>query len=144
MAWLRAMRLDAAIASAVSSGASLLGVCVGHQLLFERSAEGDDPRGLSLLEGNVTRLEGYLPVPQIGWNAVSCRGPLFDGIESGTPFYFINSYAVKDAADETASAYYGGRFTAAAQKGRVFGVQFHPEKSSSAGLRILRNFLKWN
>jgi glutamine amidotransferase len=141
MQWLRETGIEAAIGEAVSNGAFLLGVCVGHQLLFEESEELEATRGLGLVRGAVRRFDGALPVPQIGWNGVNTRGPLFDGIASGTPFYFVNSYAVRDADDEIASADYNGRFTAAVQRGRVFGVQFHPEKSSTAGLQVLRNFV---
>ena len=141
MQWLRETHIDTAIADAVSRGAYLLGICVGHQLLFDTSSEHGTTRGLGLVRGDVLRFAGVLPVPQIGWNRVSMRGPLFDGIADGTPLYFVNSYAARDASDEIASAEYNGRFTAAVQRERVFGVQFHPEKSSSAGLRVLRNFI---
>lgn len=141
MQWLRETGIDAAIGDAVARDASLLGICVGHQLLFDESEEMTSTRGLGLLRGAVRRFEGALPVPQIGWNGVATQGPLFDGIASGTPFYFVNSYAVRGADDEIASAEYNGRFTAAVQRERVFGVQFHPEKSSTAGLRVLRNFV---
>lgn len=139
--WLRATGIDTAIADAVARGAFLLGICVGHQLLFDSSTEGESTRGLGLVRGAVRRFDGALPVPQIGWNRVSMRGPLFEGVAYGTPFYFVNSYAARGADDEIASADYNGRFTAAVQRERVFGVQFHPEKSSAAGLRVLRNFV---
>lgn len=139
--WLRETNIDRAIIEAVANGVSLLGICVGHQLLFDVSGEIELTRGLGLLRGEVQRFDGALPVPQIGWNRLSMRGPLFDGIAYGTPFYFVNSYAVRGADDEIACADYNGRFTAAVQRERVFGVQFHPEKSSAAGLRVLRNFL---
>lgn len=139
--WLRATGIDAAIIDAVARGAFLLGICVGHQLLFDSSDEVESTRGLGLVGGAVRRFDGALPVPQIGWNRVSMRGPLFEGIASGTPFYFVNSYAARGAGDEIASADYNGPFTAAVQRERVFGVQFHPEKSSAAGLRVLRNFV---
>lgn len=139
--WLRSTNIDTAIAGAVARGAFLLGICVGHQLLFDSSDEGTATRGLGLVRGAVRRFDGALPVPQIGWNRTSTRGPLFEGIASETPFYFVNSYAARGAEDEIASADYNGRFTAAVQRERVFGVQFHPEKSSSAGLRVLRNFV---
>jgi glutamine amidotransferase len=141
MQWLRDTHIGDAIADAVSRGAFLLGICVGHQLLFDASDEHGATRGLGLLRGEVRRFEGALPVPQIGWNRVSTRGPLFDGIADETSFYFVNSYAVRAADDEIASAEYNGRFTAAVQRERLFGVQFHPEKSSTAGLRVLRNFI---
>jgi glutamine amidotransferase len=146
MSWLTENGIDAAIRAAVEGGASLLGICVGHQLLFDASHEMGITQGLGLVPGEVRQFDGPLPVPQIGWNAVrmvSEAQPLFDGIADGAPFYFVNSYAAIDAPDEIARADYAGPFTAAVQRGRVFGVQFHPEKSSHAGLRVLRNFVAW-
>jgi glutamine amidotransferase len=142
MQWLTTSGIDAAIHDAVKRGASLLGVCVGHQLLFDVSHEMGSTRGLGLVNGEVRKFDGILPVPQIGWNRVATRGPLFNGVEDDV-FYFVNSYAAMNARDEIASADYGGPFTAAVQRERVFGVQFHPEKSSAAGLRVLRNFIAW-
>jgi imidazole glycerol-phosphate synthase subunit HisH len=143
MTWLEATGIDAAIRDAVAEGAFLLGICVGHQLLFDVSSEHRVTRGLGLVRGSVDRFAGALPVPQIGWNRVAGRGPLFEGVE-GEAFYFVNSYAARDAEDESATADYDGPFTAAVQRERVFGVQFHPEKSSTAGLRVLRNFVQCN
>ena len=142
-AWLAETGLDRALLQATNRGAWLLGICVGHQLLFDSSEEMGTTRGLGLVRGDVRRFAGALPVPQIGWNRVSARGPLFDGVEREA-FYFVNSYAARGAASEIASADYDGPFTAAVQRGRVFGVQFHPEKSSRAGLRVLRNFVACN
>ncbi len=143
--WLRNRAIDDAIRAAVSRGASLLGICVGHQLLFDVSHEMGETAGLALLRGEVRSFDGVLPVPQIGWNRVDFSvNPLFANVPSGTPFYFVNSYAVWSAPDEIARADYGGSFTAAVQSERVFGVQFHPEKSSVAGLQLLRNFVAWN
>lgn len=158
MHWLEEQRIDSALRRAVSRGASLLGICVGHQLLFDVSYEMGTTRGLGLIQGEVRRFDSDLPVPQIGWNRVTFRGapatsparadaevasaPLFDNIEDGTSFYFVNSYAARSGENEIARADYGGSFTAAVQSGRVFGVQFHPEKSSTAGLRVLRNFVE--
>lgn len=140
MSWVVANRIDAALRDAVSRGASLLGICVGHQLLFESSNEMGITAGLGLIKGQVRKLECTLPVPQIGWNRVDFRStPLFDG--AGT-FYFVNSYAASGVDSEVASATYGSPFTAAIQSGNVFGVQFHPEKSSTAGLNVLRNFVE--
>jgi len=143
MAWLRETHIDAALHDAVANGASLLGICVGHQLLFDSSDEMGITRGLGFIRGEIRKFEGALPVPQIGWNRVRARGPLFDGVESEA-FYFVNSYAARGVESEIASADYNGPFTAAVQQGRVFGVQFHPEKSSTAGLRVLRNFVACN
>lgn len=142
MRWLLEHRIDAAIRDAVDGGASLLGICVGHQLLFDVSHEMGTTPGLGLVRGEVQKYAGRLPVPQIGWNRVSARGPLFEGVEEGV-FYFVNSYAASGAPSEIARADYGGPFTAAVQNGRVFGVQFHPEKSSAAGLQVLRNYIAW-
>jgi imidazole glycerol-phosphate synthase subunit HisH len=144
MRWLEENRIDIAIRAAVANGASLLGVCVGHQLLFDVSHEMGTTAGLGLVRGEVHKFEGTLPVPQIGWNRIQSAkdGALFEGVENGV-FYFVNSYAASNAPDEIARADYGGPFTAAVQRDRIFGVQFHPEKSSAAGLRVLRNFVSW-
>lgn len=144
MRWLEETRIDAALREAAANGAFLLGICIGHQVLFDLSSEMGVTRGLGLISGEVRRFDGVLPVPQIGWNRVRGRGPLFDDIPYATPFYFVNSYAARGADHEIASADYNGTFTAAVQRERVFGVQFHPEKSSAAGLRVLRNFVACN
>lgn len=143
MTWLEETHLDSAIREAVANDAFLLGICVGHQLLFEVSYEMGVTRGLGLVRGEVRQFEGPLPVPQIGWNRVTARGPLFGGVESEA-FYFVNSYAARGVDSEIGQADYNGAFTAAIQQRRIFGVQFHPEKSSSAGLRVLRNYLACN
>jgi len=142
MRWLTENNIDTAIRDAVNNGASLLGICVGHQLLFDSSSEMGNTPGLGLVRGDVRQFDGVLPVPQIGWNRVAARGPLFEGVENDV-FYFVNSYAAMNTPDEIARGDYGGNFTAAVQRDRVFGVQFHPEKSSAAGLRVLRNYVAW-
>ena len=146
MRWLTEHAIDRAIHCAIEQGASLLGICVGHQLLFDVSHEMGVTPGLGLLRGEVRKFDGLLPVPQIGWNRVETggrdRSGLFRGIPEGTPFYFVNSYAASNVASEIARADYGAPFTAAAGEGRVSGLQFHPEKSSTAGLRVLRNYLE--
>ena len=141
MRWLRENHIDEAIHRAVSRHASLLGICVGHQLLFDASHEMGITPGLALIRGEVRKFEGPLTVPQIGWNRVRfTKNPLFEGTAA---FYFVNSYAAFGAQSEIARADYAGAFTAAVQSGRIFGVQFHPEKSSAAGLQLLRNFVQW-
>lgn len=143
MNWLVEETIAPAILAAAERGSAILGICVGHQLLFESSEEMGETRGLGLLRGRVRRLPDLLPVPQIGWNRVRASGAaLFAGIAEETPFYFVNSYAASEAEAEIASADYGGSFTAAVQQGRICGVQFHPEKSSTAGLHVLRNFVE--
>jgi glutamine amidotransferase len=139
MRWLEETAIDAAIKRAVDGGAALLGICVGHQLLFDVSYEMGTTPGLGLVRGEVRKFEGPLPVPQIGWNAVASDAALVPRAS----FYFVNSYAAPDSPHAIARADYGGPFVAAVQNGRVFGVQFHPEKSSSAGLQVLRNFVAW-
>lgn len=135
-----------AIRDKVDGGSPVLGICLGMQVLFERSEESPGASGLGLLKGSVKRLRprGGLPVPQMGWNSVKFKGasPLFEGLNDGDYFYFAHSYAcVPKARKEWAgSTDYGGRVCAAVQQGSLFGVQFHPEKSGPSGLKILENF----
>lgn len=141
MDWLRRSGIDLALRDAAGDGAPLLGICVGHQALFESSDEMGVNAGLGLVRGRVSKLATSLPIPQIGWNRVAFKeSPLFEGIERDTPFYFVNSFVAADVPDEIAFADYGTRFTAAIHKDNIYGVQFHPEKSSAPGLRVLRNF----
>lgn len=144
MTWLGESGVSDAIQSAVEHGSSLLGICLGHQLLFEESEEMGPTRGLGLLEGKVRRFPAGVRVPKIGWNRVDAKDdPLFRGVEDGSSFYFVHSYRVEDVVreEEIATAEYGGRYNVAARKGSVCGVQFHPEKSSKAGLQLLSNFV---
>lgn len=141
--WLEQKRIDEALAQQQRSGGALLGICVGHQLLFEQSSEMGDRRGLGLARGTVRRYETELPVPQIGWNRVFVdrNSTLFRGVDEDD-FYFVNSYRSDDATDAVGQSTYGDSFVAAIERGRLYGVQFHPEKSSHAGLRVLRNFVE--
>jgi len=140
----RELGFDALVAERLEEGIPMLGICLGLQLLFDSSTELGGGEGLGLLSGEVTAIEaGELKVPHIGWSPVHWEQPsaLSDGIEDGTPFYFVHSFAPRPAADQLlGSAEYGERFACAAQRGLLFGVQFHPEKSSAAGLRLLSNF----
>ncbi len=139
--------LDDAIRSFVDFGKPFLGICVGLQLLFEESEESPGVKGLGILNGKIKRFPSSdsLKVPQIGWNNIySVKGRLFDGIPEDSYFYFVHSYYL-DATDPgivTSKALYGTEFDASVEKGNVFATQFHPEKSSDSGLRILANFLK--
>jgi len=141
---IRELRLDELIAERRDEGVPILGICLGLQLLFESSAELGRAAGLRLLEGPVGELEAEgLKVPHIGWEPVRWerKSRLTDGIPSETPFYFVHSFAPRPYAEDLlGSAVYGARFACAAERDNVFGVQFHPEKSSAAGLRLLSNF----
>jgi glutamine amidotransferase len=140
----RADGLDELIAERAGSGTPILGICLGLQLLFERSEELGGATGLGLLPGEVVGLDAPgLKVPHIGWEPVRWEreSRLVEGIPSGTPFYLVHSFAPRAAAADTlGTAEYGTRFACAAERDNVFGVQFHPEKSSAAGLRLLANF----
>lgn len=122
----------------------LLGVCLGMQLLHERSEEGD-ASGLGLLDGHVRRLKSFegRPVPHMGWSRIrpSKECLLMEGVGYGEFFYFAHSYACPLSEATVAVADYGEPFAAAAQRGNFFGCQFHPERSGAAGARVLENFL---
>ena len=136
------------------AGKPVLGICLGLQLFFERSAESPGVAGLGLLPGSVELFQGPsfgarggLKVPHMGWNSLSLAQPhpLFQGLPEESHVYFVHSfYVVPQAPEEVlATSVYGHRFCAAAGRGRIAGCQFHPEKSQTAGLQILRNFLAW-
>jgi len=136
------------IGAAVRAGTPLLGICLGMQWLFEGSDEAPDVPGLGVLPGRVTRLRGNaeerLKIPHVGWNALDFRGTarILAGLEPRAHVYFTHSFAAPVTADCVAAASHAETFAAVVERGNVFGVQFHPEKSSEAGLRIMRNFLE--
>jgi imidazole glycerol-phosphate synthase subunit HisH len=138
--------LDELVAGRIEAGVPVLGICLGMQLLFESSVENEGASGLSLLDGIVAPLEanGY-KVPHIGWSPVHWEhaSQLTEGLGEETPFYFVHSYAPRPSAgdDVLGTAAYGKRFACAVERPPLYGVQFHPEKSSSAGLRLLSNFI---
>jgi glutamine amidotransferase len=133
----------AAILDAVKRHTPLLGVCLGLQYLFEGSDEAPDVRGLGLFPGRCTRLPPRLKVPHVGWNALSTRrrSLLLHGIRDGTQVYFTHSYAAPITRVAVATTEHGARFASAVEADLVFGVQFHPEKSSNAGLQVLHAFV---
>lgn len=136
--------LDKVIIENVKAGKPLLGICLGMQLLMSNSEEGGLYRGLNLVEGSVVRFRGNLKVPQVGWNQIKIQKPhpLLEGIPDGSNFYFVHSYYVNPVEKEVEIALtdYGTTFPSIIAKGNVYGIQFHPEKSSYPGLRILKNY----
>ena len=153
MRYLRESGLEQAVRDAAQSK-PLLAVCIGEQMLFDRSEEGDTP-GLGLFSGDVVRFlpdmpgsNGRLKVPHMGWNRVRQSKPhaLWNGINDQSWFYFVHSYYVAPREKEliTGETTYGGTFTCAVARDNIFATQFHPEKSAAAGLRIYENFTRWN
>ena len=144
---LAASGLEKGIRTALESGARLLGLCLGFQLLFDASEEFGTTPGLGLLRGRIAPFPPGARVPHVGWNRLETEGatagPLLERLPGGTYVYFVHSFRPEgvDPADVAAWCDHGGRFVAAARRGNVWGCQFHPEKSSSAGRRILENFL---
>jgi glutamine amidotransferase len=143
----RELGLDELVAGRIEAGVPVLGICLGLQLLFESSVENEGASGLALLGGMVGPLEanGY-KVPHIGWSPVRWEhdSRLTEGLDEETPFYFVHSFAPRPAAgdDVLGTAAYGERFACAVERPPLYGVQFHPEKSSAAGLRLLSNFVQ--
>ncbi len=145
---LRASGLADVVVSEAENGKPLLGVCLGMQLLFDRSFEYGEHKGLGLIKGEVKPLRGYVPeglkIPQMGWNSLvfgNQPGPLLKYVKNGDFVYFVHSYYAAGCGDSViAVTDYGAPVTAAVQRGNVFGCQFHPEKSGEVGLNILRAF----
>jgi imidazole glycerol-phosphate synthase subunit HisH len=135
--------LDQPLADRARAGGPLLGLCLGMQLLFERSSEHEGAAGLGLLPGEVTALLAP-KLPHIGWNLVGFEreSALTDGLGEAAAFYHVHSFACRpsDEADVIGRAEYGERFVSIVERGALFGTQFHPEKSSLDGLALLRNF----
>jgi glutamine amidotransferase len=141
----RELDLQALMAERIEAGTPVLGICLGMQLLFERSSELGGADGLGFLRGDVATLQtGGLKLPQIGWNSVAWGrpAPLLEGLPNPCAFYHVHSFAPRpaDGVDVLGTAEYGSEFVSAVGRGAVHGVQFHPEKSGEAGLRLLANF----
>ncbi|HEU0094628.1 MAG TPA: imidazole glycerol phosphate synthase subunit HisH [Vicinamibacteria bacterium] len=137
--------LVSVLREAVEQGRTLLGICIGMQLLFEESEEHGRHRGLGFLPGRVRRLEGDMPIPHVGWNQLhpTRPHPMLEGVADGAHVYFVHSYWCDAPAEVVlAETDYGARFPAIVGRGNVLGVQFHPEKSQAVGLRLMENFVR--
>ena len=150
IAKLRETGLDKVVLEEAANGKPLMGICLGMQLLFERSLEYGDHEGLGLIQGEIRPIAEVIPeglkIPHIGWNALSFgekKHPLFRDLQEGDCVYFVHSYCGVNCTESViATAEYGAQVTAAVAKGNVMGCQFHPEKSGPAGLSILRAFVE--
>jgi len=149
---LKKLQLDSIIHRVIESEKPFLGICLGMHLLFTKSYEHGEHEGLNVIPGEVVKFPDTLKVPHIGWNTIQKRDsrgqktevPLLEDIQDNSYFYFVHSYYVKpgDESVITATTIYGLEFAAMICKGNVYGTQFHPEKSQTLGLKILKNFLK--
>ena len=142
--------LDKLIASEVKAGKKILGICLGMQMLFERSFEYGEHGGLGLLKGSVVSMDGVIPrelkIPHIGWNSLHIvkEHPIFKYVKENDYVYFVHSYFASECEESLlASTEYGAQLTAAVALGNVSGTQFHPEKSGDVGLSILKAFAEW-
>ena len=144
---LRASGLDQVVLERASGGVPIIGLCLGMQLLFESSSEHEGTTGLGLLPGRIVKLDTRgLKLPHIGWNTISWtrRSPLVEDLPDPAAFYHVHSYAPEPADDDVVLGVgeYGAPFVSFVERGRVFGAQCHPEKSSTHGLRLLGNFVR--
>lgn len=140
---LRVLGLENIVRKHVADGKPLLGICLGMQLLFSKSYERGESAGLDFVHGNVKLFPSTVKVPHIGWNQVEIvkKSPLLNDVEEKSFVYFVHSYYVEPTEDVTLTrTEYGFRFTSIIEKGNVFGIQFHPEKSQVTGLQLLKNF----
>jgi imidazole glycerol-phosphate synthase subunit HisH len=132
-----------AIRNALDRGAPMLGICLGLQWLFESSTEAPELEGLGAMPGRCERLPPVVKVPHVGWNSLEMLRPsaILKGVPDRTQVYFTHAYAAPLAAETVAATTHGKRFSAVVERGSLFGVQFHPEKSGDAGIRVLSNFV---
>ncbi len=143
--------LDTLLQKKVSEGTPLMGICLGMQMLFDKSFEYGEHEGLRLIGGEIRPISDVIPkelkIPHIGWNSLRIKGkkhPIFKYIEDGDFVYFVHSYYGALCDSVIAESEYGAPLTAAVARGNVCGCQFHPEKSGTVGLNILRGFCEWN
>lgn len=145
---LKCSGLEETVISLAKDGKPLMGICLGMQLLFEKSYEYGVCDGLGLIKGEIKPIADVIPkeykIPHIGWNSLEMKkaSPIFENVKDGEYVYFVHSYYAADCdASVTAVSDYGAKLTAAVQSGNIFGCQFHPEKSGETGLNILRSFV---
>jgi imidazole glycerol-phosphate synthase subunit HisH len=136
--------LEVAVRESIARGIPFLGICVGLQWLFEGSTEAPATNGLSFFDGQCERFAAGVKVPHVGWNQVQVdpQSRLMRGVEDGSFVYYTHSYRAPVVKETVAVTEYGGAFSGAVERGNVMGVQFHPEKSGTAGMRVLRNFVE--
>ena len=144
---LRKNRLDKKIIEITQMGKPFIGICIGLQVLFECGMEGGRNRGLGILGGTVEKIPDGVKIPHMGWNRIKLlkkNSRLFDGIDDGESFYFVHSYhtVCSDRKIISSTTDYGIDIVSSIESGNIFGLQFHPEKSSTSGLKILSNFVK--
>lgn len=134
--------LRPAVLEGIAAGKPFLGICVGMQWLFQGSTEAPETPGAGLFSGECSRFPASVKSPHVGWNQIQVSGQsrLLRGVESGAFVYYTHSYRAPVVAATVARTQYGGAFSAVVERENVFGVQFHPEKSAQAGLKILENF----
>ncbi|MGK0466332.1 imidazole glycerol phosphate synthase subunit HisH [Clostridium sp.] len=141
---MKAKGLDKVIISAAKKGKPILGICLGMQLFFEESYEIETCQGLGFFKGNIVKLEGSIKIPHMGWNSLSFENstPLLSGVEENNYVYFVHSYYAEVHEEGIVNAYttYEKKIPAIVSKGNIFGMQFHPEKSGEAGMKLLENF----
>ncbi|MBZ9687180.1 imidazole glycerol phosphate synthase subunit HisH [Clostridium estertheticum] len=141
---LRDMGLDVVIKKAAKEGKPILGICLGMQLFFEQGEEIEKCEGLGLLKGTIVKLEGSIKIPHMGWNDLffETNSPLLEGVVENNYVYFVHSYYAQVGEKHIVNAYsmYEKKIPAIVSKGNIFGLQFHPEKSGEAGMKLLENF----
>ncbi len=148
---LRESGLDKVVCRKAAEGTPIMGICLGMQMLFEKSLEYGEHEGLGLIKGTVVAMKGVIPeelkIPHIGWNALCIKGekhPIFKYVNEGEHVYFVHSYYAAQCDEAViATAQYGAELTAAVARGNICGCQFHPEKSGRVGLNILKGFCEW-
>jgi imidazole glycerol-phosphate synthase subunit HisH len=135
-------KLRDSVLKSISAGKPFLGICVGMQWLFAGSSEAPETPGAGLFSGECSRFPAMVKSPHVGWNQIQVKNGsrLLRGISSGAFVYYTHSYRAPVVEGTVACTHYGGEFSAAVERGNIFGVQFHPEKSAEAGLKILGNF----